>query len=122
MNKHCAYIKTDGTNCQTYHTTNSLYCFRHNPDNKKKSLLASKKGGENRRLQAVFGSPVKIESAADVKIFLGLVINSVWTGQAPVPVGTAMGFLTRCWLDAYDKSEIEKKINDLEQRLQKADL
>lgn len=119
MNKHCNYIKDDETSCQAYQTTNSSYCFRHDSNNKEKSLLASTKGGENRRLQEVFGDPVTLSSTDDVKTFLGLVINSVWTGQAPVQLGTSMGFLTRCWLDAYEKSEIEKKLTNLENRLQK---
>jgi len=118
----CQYVKQDGTSCQAYQTEGSLYCFRHDPDNKEKGLLASKKGGENRRLQEVYGEPVELRSAEDVKTFLGLVISSVWTGQAPVQLGTSMGFLTRCWLDAYDKTEIEKKLNDLEERLKKANL
>jgi len=122
MDKHCAYIKENGVTCQAFQIDGSQYCFRHDPDSKEKRLLASRKGGENRRLQDQFGEPVALQSAEDVKTFLGLVINSVWTGQAPVPLGTSMGFLTRCWLDAYDKSEIEKKLNDLEQRLQKANL
>ena|ERR1035437_10016838 len=118
----CQYIKQDETNCKAYQTADSSYCFRHNPNNKEKGLLASKKGGENRRLQEVFGESVALQSAEDVKTFLGLVINSVWTGTAPVQLGTSMGFLTRCWLDAYDRSEIEKKLNDLEARLQKVNL
>jgi hypothetical protein len=122
MNKNCACVKKDGSNCQAYQIQDSQYCFRHDPINKEKSLQASRKGGENRRLQETFGKPVILNSAEDVKTFLGLVINSVWTGNAPVTLGTSMGFLTRCWLDAYEKSEIEKKLNNLEQRLQKAKL
>ena len=118
----CQYIKQDGTQCKASHINGSTYCFRHDPENKEKGLMASKKGGENRRLQEVFGEPVTLQSAEDVTAFIGLVINSVWTGQTPVQVGTAMGFLTRCWLDAYDKSEIEKKLTDLESRLKKANL
>jgi len=122
MNKHCIYVKDGEIGCQAYQTVGNSYCFRHDPNNKEKGLLASKKGGENRRLQEAFGKPVALQSAEDVKMFLGLVINSVWTGEAPVQLGTSMGFLTRCWLDAYDRTEIEKKLTDLEQRLQKANL
>jgi len=118
----CNYIKENGILCKANHVKDSQYCFRHDPNNKEKSIQASKKGGENRRLQGTYGEPVELNNAEDIKTFLGLVINSVWTGEAPVPLGTSMGFLTRCWLDAYEKSELEKKLNDLEERLQKANL
>jgi len=113
----CKSQTINGRACGANAQTGSNYCYRHDPINKEKSLLASKRGGENRRLQEVFGEPVKIESANDVKTFLGIVINSIWTGRAPVQAGTALGFLTRCWLDAYETSELEKRLTEVENKL-----
>lgn len=115
----CQATKPDGTPCGAKSLRNGPYCFRHDPESKERSLVASSKGGLNRRLQGGYGEPQKLESPQDVKDFLGIVINSVWTGKIPVPVGTSMGFLTRCWLDAYETANLEKRISDIEGILNK---
>jgi len=107
-------VDGNGKGCQAYRTKDSLYCFRHNPLNKEIALMASRKGGENRKLQSSYGEEVNIQNPSEVKDFIAKVINSVWTGKVPVQVGTAMGFLTRCWLDAYETINIEKRITDIE--------
>lgn len=118
----CQAIKFDGTPCEASSLTNGSYCFRHDPETKEVSLLASSRGGQNRRLQGQYGNPQQLQSPQDIKAFLSTVINSVWTGEIPVPVGTSLGFLARCWLDAYEASETQSKLDGFEERLLKADL
>lgn len=89
----CKLIK-NGQNCNANHTKGSKYCFRHDPKNKATALEVSRKGGKNRILKGSFGKKIKLNSADDVKSFLSQVINAVWTGDVPVKVGSAMGFLT----------------------------
>ncbi|MDP2672156.1 MAG: hypothetical protein Q8O68_01450 [Candidatus Daviesbacteria bacterium] len=113
----CKHVKTNGTQCQAKPVKGSEYCFRHNKDFKEQSIQASRKGGLNRRLQGAYGDSVKLTTPHDVTKFLGLVINNVWTGKIPVQVGTSMGFLTRCWLDAYEASDVEVKLKRIEQKL-----
>jgi len=110
----CKFIKSDDSSCNAFHTQGSDYCFRHNPDFKEKATLASKNGGENRRLQGVYGKKIGLRTPNDIKSFLGMVINSVWTGKIPVQVGTSMGFLTKCWLEAYEMTDMENRIKKLE--------
>ncbi len=117
----CQKILPNNQQCQAKAQHGKEYCFRHDPETKEAGLVASSKGGKNRVLQGVYGDPVTLESPQDVKEFIGKVINAVWAEGVPVPVGGSMGFLTRCWLDAYDASDfvsrldkIEKKIEDLE--------
>src|SRR5258708_2796106 len=100
----CQAIKPDGTQCQAMSLKDSIYCCRHDPDSKEESLEASMKGGENRRLQRVFGEPQQLHAPRNIKGFLGLVMNKIWSGEIPVQVGTSLGFLSRCWLDAYEKA------------------
>ena len=115
----CSLTKADNSQCKANATSGSSYCFRHNPDLRDAGILASQKGGFNRRLQGAYGQEVALREPRDVNTFLGEVINSVWTGRVPVQVGTSMGFLTRCWLDAYEASEVAKRLNSLEERLSK---
>ncbi len=72
-------------------------------------MLASATGGQNRRLQAFYGDSTALNSASDATKFLATVINSVWTGKIPVQAGTSMGFLVRCWLDAYQTMQADKE-------------
>ena len=118
----CQFIKSDGTSCRANHIKRSQYCFRHEPKQREISIVASSKGGENRRLQGVYGQEIKLKTPADIREFLGMVINKVWCGEIPVQVGSSMGFLTRCWLDANEASEISKQLDQLEKRLEKAGL
>jgi len=95
----------------------SSFCFRHNPDLEEERLNASQKGGLNRRLQGVYGEEVVLQEPRDVRVFLGNVINAIWTGKAPAQLGSSMGFLTRCWLDAYEVTEVDTMIDLIEFRL-----
>lgn len=116
----CKYIKSDGLNCKAKPIKGSEFCFRHNKDFKEQHIQASRKGGLNRRLQGSYGDAVRLTTPRDVTNFLGLVINNVWTGKIPVQVGTSMGFLSRCWLDAYDASDTNSRLNEIERRLDNA--
>lgn len=116
MNK-CGYVDENKQSCKAFHTKQSKYCFRHDPVNKETALLASQKGGENRKLQAQFGEDVFIQTSSDVIKFLSVVINKVWSGQIPIQVGNSMGFLTRCWLEAYEVTSLEKRMSDIEDTL-----
>lgn len=115
----CQYIKSNKIKCQAFARKGQGYCFRHDPTNNEAKLVASSKGGQNRALQGVYGTPVKIETPEDVKRFLGKVINAVWAEGVPVPVGSSMGFLTRCWLDAFEASDVVKRLDELEGKLNK---
>jgi len=107
--------------CQAFSQKGKDLCFRHSPENKEKRLLSSRKGGQNRALQGIYGNTVKLKTPEDVKKFLGKVINAVWAEGVPVPVGSSMGFLTRCWLDAYEASDSIKRLDEIEEKINKAD-
>lgn len=113
----CNYLRKGGKQCQAHQINGSEFCFRHT--DKELALVVSSRGGLNRRLQGNFGNQVQLESPEDIKLFLGQVINSVWTGQVPVQVGTSMGFLARCWLDANEAANFESRIKELEKRVER---
>ncbi len=83
------------------------------------ALVASQKGGENRQLKGIYGDNVKLESPEDVKGFFGQVINAVRADSVPIQVGSSMGFLTRCWLDAYEASEVNSRLDQIKDKLNK---
>lgn len=119
-NMKCKKIFNNKEQCRAFAQKNNNFCFRHDPSSSMAKLVASSKGGRNRALRGVYGVPVQIETPEDVKRFLGKVINAVWAESVPVPVGSSMGFLTRCWLDAYETSDIVKRLDEIEEKIAKA--
>jgi len=113
----CKKILNNNQQCKAFAQNDSAFCFRHDPVQKEKALIASQKGGENRQLKGIYGGMVKIESPDDIKKFLSMVINAVWADGVPVQVGSTMGFLARCWLDAHEASDINKRLDEIEQKV-----
>lgn len=104
----CSYIGEDGQSCKARPVKGTALCYWHTPRLKQSRMLASSKGGQNRRLQDVYGSAVKLNTPRDVQKFLSGVINAVWTGKIPVQVGSSMSFMTKCWLDAYRAADVDE--------------
>jgi hypothetical protein len=115
----CKKILDNNQQCRAFAQKGKDYCFRHDPKQAGNALVASQRGGENRQLKGVYGEVVEIESPEDVKKFLSKVINAVWADGVPVQVGSSMGFLTRCWLDAYEASDVNKRLNEIEEKISK---
>lgn len=115
----CKKILKNNRQCQAFALRGQDFCFRHDPANKEATITASAKGGQNRALQGVYGASVMLERPEDVKRFLGEVINAVWAEGVPVQAGSSMGFLTRCWLDAYEASDVVRRLDEMDEKLNK---
>ena len=115
----CKKLLNNNVQCQAFAQHGKDYCFRHDPTQSDHAAQSSRKGGENRGLRGIYGKSVHLESPDDLRIFLGKVINAIWTEGVPVQVGSSMGFLARCWLDAYEASNIPKKGESLRINLDK---
>lgn len=120
----CKFIKENGSNCQGNSINGSQYCFTHDPNKTEERNLAVRKGGlAPKRLLLQNEDEIELVSAADAKIFLGKVINCVWRGEIPAtPIANTLGFLIRCFLDAHQASDFQDKLDDLEKRLERANL
>lgn len=108
----CTFVNDQGKQCQAKPVNGGDYCFWHDPKQRGARTLASQKGGQNRRLQGTYGDPIEITKPRDVERFLAQIINAVWTGKMPVQAGTSMGFLTKCWLDAFKQAEDDEFKNN----------
>ena len=117
----CTFIKTSGGLCKANAIKNTEFCFTHNPDFIKDKAIAVSKGGFNRRHYEAYGDEVKLQTPSDIKELLGKTINGLWTGMIPSNnPATAIGFLARAFLDAFEATTVEEKIVQLEERLNKA--
>lgn len=117
----CKHEKDNNERCNAFTTIGSEYCFMHDPAKEEERLVAVTKGGMSQKKFLLNNSEeIKIQSAADAKEFLSKVINGVWQGEIPAtPVANTLGFLVRCFLDAHEKSVIEKRLDEIEKEVEK---
>lgn len=115
----CKFLKVDGTQCKANAVHQSEYCFTHDPEHKEDKQEAVKKGGLNRKTYLSPDKPIKIKSISDIQALLAATIEGVWIGQIPAnqPANT-IGFLCRCYVDVYEKVEIERKVSELETKVE----
>lgn len=116
----CKFIKPNGERCRAPALKGSGFCFSHDPNSKGKKAMAVKKGGlAKKKFLLSNEEEIVLRTARDAKNFLAMVINGVWTGKIPAtPVANSLGFLVRCFLDAYEKSEIEKRLERIEEKME----
>jgi len=120
----CKFAKPNGERCRANAIKNSDYCFMHDPNKIQERALAVKKGGlAPKKFLLNNQDEVALETAQDAKRFLAMVINGVWQGKIPAtPVANTLGFLIRCFLDAYEKADIEMRLDEIEKRIEKGGL
>lgn len=114
----CKSIKSDGKRCRANAMRESLHCFRHNKTKKSEATQASTTGGQARRQYNRLGSSVRLKTPKDIQNLMAMAINSLWTGKmsSSNPAGS-LGYLAKIFLEAYEKSELEERIELLEKRL-----
>jgi len=117
----CKYIKEKGEACQANVINESNYCFMHDPTKSKERALAVRKGGfAKKRILLDNQEEIVLKDSRGAKEFLSKLINAVWRGQIPAtPVANTLGFLVRCFLDAHEKSDLEERIDKLEEKITK---
>jgi hypothetical protein len=114
--------KKDGKQCNAQAIRGKKYCFTHHPGYKKQRQVAHRNGGLARRhYQVYLDEPIKLNSPKDVQQLLEVTLNSILRGKMPANnPGNTVGFLSRCWLDAYEKGELVERIDRLEGLVKKA--
>lgn len=119
----CLAVKSDGTRCQANAIHDSQACFRHNQTMRNQAYRASSEGGRAKRQYHVLGSPTRLKTPKDIQNLMASAINSLWTGRMPAgnPAG-ALGYLSKIFLEAYEKSELEVRLEQLEKRMEEAKL
>lgn len=117
----CKYTKSNGMQCGANAMNNCNVCFRHDTHSKTKARKASKKGGHANRQYLHLGDSTSIKTPKDIQNLMEMAINSLWTGKMPAgnPAG-ALGYLAKIFLEAYEKSELEIRLEAIEKRLEQS--
>lgn len=111
----CKSKNKKGIQCKAYATDNG-YCFWHSKDHKENARQAQIKGGGNRKTLYDL-EEIVISGISDLPEYLVRVINEVRKGEADVKLGNAQGYLAGHLIKAFYNSELEKRIEAIENKL-----
>lgn len=117
----CKTVKANGEKCKANALLQSNFCFRHDKNAKNEANRASVVGGQARRQYTRLGDSTRLRTPKDIQNLMARAINSLWTGKMPAsnPAGS-LGYLAKIFLEAYEKNELEERIELLEKRLDQA--
>lgn len=111
----CAFIKIDKTKCKSNCIKDSEFCYFHTPYMEKERKEASRRGGLARLHREAYHPPLQLSSPSDVRKLLNITINSILEGKMPSNnPANSIAYLSRCWLDAYEKERNSEPLNDIE--------
>lgn len=100
----CHFLKNDQQQCRAQAISETEYCFSHNPDYADERKLAQSRGGQARLHYQSYHEAVELKTPEDVMRLMNVTINALLEGRMPSgnPAGS-LAYLSRCWLEAYDK-------------------
>jgi hypothetical protein len=121
VQKKCNFQRENGTYCNSFAMRDSDYCYIHNPaipeEEKKKSLS---KGGKAKILIPVEirrKGNITLRTASDVRRFYQKLVNDVMKGELDLRIATGVSYILSGLLKAIEMTEIETKINSIENLL-----
>ena len=91
--RHCTHIRKDGQPCQGFATTESMYCFMHDPAQAAKRAEARRQGGKAGRVTILPDSELSVRTPEDIVNLLELTINDVRSGRVDVKIANAVANL-----------------------------
>ena len=116
MDKQCIYIKDNDEQCKGFAIEDSQYCLSHDPESQEARLVRAQRGGAAETYQQLDLelAPLKIDNAKDIAQATIQLVNELREGIVPPRIATAIGYLLSIALKAYEKSDLEHKIETFE--------
>jgi hypothetical protein len=115
----CNQIKSNGERCKMHALPGKSFCWKHSPEvslHEKKA--ASAKGGKKRKQDLTkIDQELNITSTIDVSELLVDTIKNLRKGTFDSRIANAIGYLSFILVRTYELTEIEKKLVNLESRL-----
>ncbi len=117
----CEYIKLDSRQCNANAMSESNYCFLHNPSiSSEEKREAQARGGKNNKIKIRVPLPqIKITKPKHVITLLVDTVNRVRTSEIDVRVGNCLGVLSGHLIRAFETTEIEGRIRNIEENIEK---
>lgn len=116
MSNKCIYLKDNEKQCDAYAQKDSEYCFSHDPEKVEARIERAAKGGgmDSYRKLNLKIEPLEVNSAHDIASGAVQLANELREGKIPVKIATAVGYLLSIALKAYEKSDLEQRIESFE--------
>ncbi|HOW59340.1 MAG TPA: hypothetical protein PLO78_06430 [Candidatus Omnitrophota bacterium] len=104
----------EGRRCEAHALTDKDYCFSHDPDSKQAKAIACRTGGLMKTVRIPEQlDPVRIQSPKDVIKLLSVCIAEVRAGRIDCRTANTIAYLSSHLLQAFDRVELEEKIQEL---------
>lgn len=112
----CAFVKADGTHCNTWRLSGKKYCYFHSEDKQVQQMraLASARGGKISRKMNLYLKPKKIKGVKDISFVITEAINFLRSGELPPPYANSIFQGCQTLLKLAEHSDHEKRIEALE--------
>ena len=95
------------------------YCYKHNPDITEEEKLASVvKGGKVKQL--IISEPygeIQLDSIKSISKFLAMLINETLQSKMDLRLATGLTYISNSLLKALELSDLESRINNVEEML-----
>lgn len=116
MSNKCIHIKENDNHCDAYAQKDSDYCFSHDPEKVEARIERAAKGGsmDSYKKLNLQIEPLEVNSAHDIASSAIQLANELREGRIPVKIATAVGYLLSIALKAYEKSDLEQRIESFE--------
>jgi hypothetical protein len=115
----CAAITRGGSRCASAVLAGSTFCWTHDPAAADRRIEASKKkkGGKARANAERARKMIPPAMTSDeLGGWLSLLFSNVMTGRIEPKIGTACATIARALLEVRTTTELERRIEELEQR------
>ena len=117
----CEFIKTDGEKCEAHAIKDSEFCYFHNPDiSDEEKREAQSNGGKTKALTLKEALPEIALTTPNHAVFLiADTISRVRAGTLDIRTANCLGFLSDKLLKAFEVSQLNNRVEFLEQFMQK---
>jgi hypothetical protein len=121
VNRQCAALKPDGSQCQAAALYESEFCFFHDPSRAAERHQAQALGGKQNRMKTLdSGAPnIECHNTEDIIALLTQTINQVRKGAIDPRIANSVGYLATITIKIFEHNDLENRIEKLEQATQR---
>ncbi len=113
----CHFTKSNDEECNANAMRDSEFCFTHNPDKEAEKMSAVSRGGSAPRKAYKPLTEVKLDNTKDVVNLLSTTISEVRAGLVELRVANCIGYLSGHLIKAFETSNLERRLERLEEML-----
>ena len=122
MRGRCRGTKKDGERCNSWALSGSEYCWFHDPELAEERKAARRRGGANSRIYNrqlrsgdIADVEFKLRDLRDLSGFLEFLINQAFQRRIDTKLANTLGYLITVQKSCIESSEIERRLEKLEE-------